>query len=158
MAAKYGGGYRYRSLCNRSTTRQKCISNRPALYGGPLIRSLRNTDLSDRTRKRRYRRSVPETNQRPVLTYVYQAVRGYQGPASPGPPVPIAPVPGTGTAGTAGYWCGYHRRAGTALVPAGTRGTGTRYRSGRYRKKRIPVPGATSNYPRGLARARTTCD
>ena len=125
MAAQYGGGYRYRSLCNRGTTRQKCISNRPALYGGPLIRSLRNTDLLDRTCKRRYRRSIPETNQRPVLTDVYQAVRGYRGPALPGPPVPLAPVPGTDTAGTAGYRCGYYRRAGNALVPAGTRGTGT---------------------------------
>ena len=37
-------------------------------------------------------------NQRPVLTDVYQAVRGYRGPVLPGPPVPMAPVPGTGTA------------------------------------------------------------
>ena len=131
--------YRYRSLCNRGTTRQKCISNRSALYGGPLIRFLRNTDLSDRTHKRRYRRGIPETNKRPVLTDVYQAVRGYRGPALPGPPVPMAPVPGTDTAGTAGYRCGYYRRAGNALVPAGTRGTGTRYRYGRYHSHRLSL-------------------
>ena len=71
-------------------------------------------------------------NQRPVLTDVYQAVRGYRGPVLPGPPVPMAPVPGTDTAGTAGYRRGYYRRAGTAPVPAGTRGTGTRYRYGWY--------------------------
>jgi hypothetical protein len=117
------------------------------LYGGPpLIRSLRNTDLSDRTRKRQYRRSIPETNQRQVLTDVYRAVRGYRGPASSGPPVPMAPVPGTGTSGTAGYRCGYYRRVGTALVPAGARSVritcpravdGTQYRGTSVRRMRV---------------------
>jgi hypothetical protein len=66
MAAEYGGSTGTNLYAIAVQLGKNGFKNRPALYGGPLIRSLRNTDLSDRTRKRRYRRSIPETNQRPV--------------------------------------------------------------------------------------------